>query len=121
MRGVYRGRPQDRDREITEITTDSRKAKPGCLFAAIKGERADGHDFIPSVFEKGALCVLSEHELPGAAGNYIQVDSTLEALKALAEYYLRQLQIRWWESPEAWVRPAPKRWCGRCCPRNTEL
>ncbi len=91
--GVYRGRPQDRDREITEITTDSRKAKPGCLFAAIKGERADGHDFIPSVFEKGALCVLSEHELPGAAGNYIQVDSTLEALKALAEYYLRQLQI----------------------------
>ena len=45
------------------------------------------------MFEKGALCVLSEHELPGAAGNYIQVDSTLEALKALAEYYLRQLQI----------------------------
>lgn len=92
-KGIYRGREEDRAKEITEITTDSRKARPGCLFAAIKGERADGHDFIPSVFEKEALCVISEHELPQMRGNYIQVESTLEALKALAKYYLEQLQI----------------------------
>lgn len=92
-KGIYRGREEDRAKEITEITTDSRKARPGCLFAAIKGERADGHDFIPSVFEKEALCVISEHELPQMRGNYIQVESTLEALEALAKYYLEQLQI----------------------------
>ena len=92
-KGIYRGREEDKAKEITEITTDSRKARPGCLFAAIKGERADGHDFIPSVFEKEALCVISEHELPQMRGNYIQVESTLEALKALAKYYLEQLQI----------------------------
>ena len=36
-KGIYRGREEDKAKEITEITTDSRKARPGCLFAAIKG------------------------------------------------------------------------------------
>lgn len=91
--GTYVGRPQDAPKEVCAITTDSRKAEPGGLFAAIKGARADGHDFIPSVFEKGALCVISEQELPEAQGNYIRVASTLEALKAIAQEYLEQLAI----------------------------
>lgn len=91
--GIYAGREEDLDREITAVTTDSRQAEPGGLFAAIRGERADGHDYIPSVFEKGALAVLSERELPDAAGNYIQVASTIGALGSIAGYYLRQLQI----------------------------
>lgn len=91
--GVYIGRDEDRTKEVTSITTDSRQAEPGGLFAAIRGERVDGHSFILQVFEKGALCVLSERELPDAAGNYIRVGSTLEALKAIAEDYLVQLGI----------------------------
>ena len=91
--GSYVGRAEDAQREVSAITTDSRKAEPGGLFAAIKGARVDGHDFIPAVFEKGALCVLSERELPEAEGNYILVESTLEALKAIAQEYLEQLQI----------------------------
>ena len=58
------------------------------------GERVDGHDFIPSVFEKGALAVLSEKELENPAGPYIQVASSLEAVKGIAEYYRRQLDIK---------------------------
>lgn len=91
--GMYFGREEDRQREITSVTTDSRKAEEGALFAAIKGERVDGHDFIPSVFEKGALCVISEHKLPEAKGNYILVENTVKALGMLAAYYLEQLQI----------------------------
>ncbi|MCD8337067.1 MAG: UDP-N-acetylmuramoyl-tripeptide--D-alanyl-D-alanine ligase [Lachnospiraceae bacterium] len=117
--GSYYGRAEDRDREICSVTTDSRKAEPGCLFAAIRGERVDGHDFIASVFEKGALCALVETpphlssaagradneknashlvgalETPPAeqAGNYIKVESTIRALGALAAYYLEQLAI----------------------------
>lgn len=91
--GRYVGKEEDKGCEVTAVTTDSRRAEPGGLFAAIKGERVDGHTFIPSVFEKGALCVISEQELPEAAGNYIQVESTLDALKAIAEEYLQQLQI----------------------------
>lgn len=91
--GTYVGKMEDRDKEIVSVTTDSRKAEQGGLFAAIVGERVDGHSFIPSVFEKGALCVISERELPEAKGNYILVKSTLEALKAIAQDYLEQLRI----------------------------
>lgn len=51
------------DREIQSVTTDSRKAEEGSLFAAIVGARADGHRFIASVYDRGALCVFSEREL----------------------------------------------------------
>ena len=82
------------DVEVASIVTDSRKAGEGSLFAAIKGQRVDGHRFIPAVFAQGASCVLSEEELPeDTAGSWIKVMSTLQALKDIAEDYLRQLQI----------------------------
>lgn len=93
--GTLYGKEEDRNREVCAITTDSRKAEPGCLFAAIPGERVDGHDFIEQVFEMGALCVITEREPESISGtrNYIKVDSTIRALGALAAYYLEQLAI----------------------------
>ena len=82
------------NQEVECIVTDSRQAGPEALFAAIRGERVDGHRFIPAVFEQGALCVLSEQELPeDTKGSWIKVISTLQALKDIAEYYLRQMNI----------------------------
>ena len=75
--GVYHGSEEMKQSIVESITTDSRQAAKGCLFVAIPGERVDGHDFIPSVFEKGALAVLSEKELENPAGPYIQVASCL--------------------------------------------
>ena len=40
----FRGYPDDR--EIINITYDSRKVKNGSLFIAISGENKDGHDYI---------------------------------------------------------------------------
>ena len=74
------------DAVITSIVTDSRKAGKGSLFAAIKGARVDGHRFIPAVAEQGAVCVLCE-EKPDTDIAYIKVESTLVALKGIAEYY----------------------------------
>ena len=91
--GIYRGPEELTDREITSVTTDSRKAEPGCLFVPIVGERVDGHSFIPQVMEKGALVSLSERDLAEDAGAYIRVGSSTDALKALAEFYLEQLGI----------------------------
>ncbi len=92
--GFLRGKESEWDRKAVSITTDSRKAEPGGIFAAIPGARVDGHTFIPSVLEQGALGVISEKEPePGAEGNYIVVGSTLQALKKIAAYYLEQLQI----------------------------
>lgn len=79
--------------EIQGAVTDSRQVEEGYLFIPIKGERVDGHDFIPSVFEKGALAVLSEKPLPDCPGPYILVESSLQALKDIAAYYRSQLTI----------------------------
>ena len=76
----------DPDIKIASIVTDSRKAGKDALFAAIKGARADGHRFIPAVAEQGTVCALCE-EAPDAEIAYILVESTLVALKGIAEYY----------------------------------
>ena len=36
--GTYHGNEEDQNKEVLSITTDSRKAEPGCLFIAIRGE-----------------------------------------------------------------------------------
>lgn len=92
--GVYCGSDADRKKEIGDITTDSRQAKAGSLFVAIKGERVDAHRFIPAVYEQGALCVLCEDAPEQPKGAYIQVESALQAVKDIAEFYRQQLDIK---------------------------
>ena len=41
-----------------KYTFDSREIEPGDVFIALKGEKADGHDFIPKALEKGAAAVI---------------------------------------------------------------
>ena len=89
---IYTGPQELKDFVVTAITTDSRKATDGCLFVAIKGERVDGHKFIPQVMEKGAVAVLSEKDLEDGTP-YIRTDSSLQAVKDIAEFYLQQLDI----------------------------
>ena len=79
--------------EVSSITTDSRKAEAGTLFVPIVGERVDAHKFIPQVMEAGALATLSERILENADFPYIKVESSLQAVKDIAEFYLEQLQI----------------------------
>ena len=66
--GTYIGDETLLDTTITGAVIDSRQVKEGYLFIPIKGERVDGHKFIPTVFEQGAAIVLSEHELTDSAG-----------------------------------------------------
>ncbi len=47
-----------RDVEILGLTSDSREVRPGYLFAAIKGSRADGRDYITDALTRGAAAVL---------------------------------------------------------------
>ena len=54
----------------------------------------DSHDFIPQVFEQGALVVLSDHALPEETGPYILVSSTTEAMKKIAAFYRTQLSCK---------------------------
>ena len=72
---------------IKNISLDSREIEESTLFIAIKGERFDGHDYIGRAFESGAACILAERIPYKVKGNVILVDSTLDALAALARYY----------------------------------
>ncbi len=92
--GTYVGDDALRGSEITGAVIDSRQVEPGYLYIPIRGERVDGHRFIPDVFEKGALAVLSEEPLEHPAGPYIQVASSEQALKDIAEFYRSTLGIK---------------------------
>ncbi len=62
----------DMETEIGGVCYDSRQARPGDLFVAVKGFASDGHKFIPMALEKGAAAVLCE-ELPAQDCPYVQV------------------------------------------------
>ena len=91
--GQYAGPEEMRDFCVTDITTDSRQVKEGGLFVAIPGERVDGHAYIQKALDAGAAAVISQRELPGAEFPYIRVESSLQAVKDIAEFYLRGLGI----------------------------
>jgi len=79
---------------VSSVTIDSRKVHKDCLFIAIKGERSDGHDYIASVYEKGALCCITEKRLENENHAYIKVESCLQAIKDIAEYYRSVLDVK---------------------------
>lgn len=48
------------DVEIEGLCYDSRQAKPGMIFFAVKGEKVDGAQFVPQAIERGASVVVGE-------------------------------------------------------------
>jgi len=91
--GTYHGPAANLEKCVEGIAIDSRKIEAGWLFAATVGERVDGHSFIESCYEKGALCCLGEKAPVCENQSYIQVVSTFQALKDIAEYYRSTLKI----------------------------
>jgi UDP-N-acetylmuramoyl-tripeptide--D-alanyl-D-alanine ligase len=75
---------------IEGITTDSRKAGPGMLFAALRGDRADGHDFVTAAVDAGAAAVLADRTVEIQAPQLI-VDDVLPALGRIAAAWRRQV------------------------------
>ena len=49
---------------VSDVTHDSRSARPGALFAAIRGRKVDGHDYVRRAAERGAGSVLVERFVP---------------------------------------------------------
>jgi UDP-N-acetylmuramoyl-L-alanyl-D-glutamate--2,6-diaminopimelate ligase len=74
---------------ITGLTMNSKDVAPGMLFAAIRGTRTDGHDYITQAIEKGAGAILCE-QLPGIeTGNtvLIKVENAGQSIGLLASAY----------------------------------
>ena len=79
--------------EIAGAVMDSRLIEKDFLFFAIKGERVDGHDFIPQVMEKGAACAVCERAPGNPAGPYILVENVPRAMQDIAAFYRAGLSI----------------------------
>jgi len=66
------------DTEVKDLQIDSRKISKGSCFIAVKGTAADGHGYIDTAIEKGAVVIVCE-VLPVALKDnitYIQVDNS---------------------------------------------
>jgi UDP-N-acetylmuramoyl-tripeptide--D-alanyl-D-alanine ligase len=70
------------------VVIDSRQAGPGTLFAALRGERSDGHDFAAQAVADGAAAVLAEREVGAPA---VIVEDVLAAMGALARAVVDRL------------------------------
>ena len=79
------------DVEVTGISYDSRRVKPGDLFVAVAGLREDGHAFAADAVSTGAVAVALERPGPMPAGTPILLlPSTRTGLaEVAAEFYGR--------------------------------
>ena len=76
------------------VTTDSRALAAGDLFVALKGERFDGHDFVPAALAHGAAAALvAADRAPALPGPLIAVPDPLAALGRLAAHWRRQFAL----------------------------
>ena len=74
--------------EITGVSTDTRKIKPGELFIALKGENFDGNDYLAKAMELGAPALITDDErLVPEGANAVIVEDTVKALGLLASHY----------------------------------
>lgn len=81
------------NREIGRVVIDSRAVMPGDLFAAYKGEKVDGHDYIAAALEKGAALCLAERLPEGVTGSVLLVPDVQQALERLCTAYRESLGL----------------------------
>lgn len=76
------------EKEIWQVTQDSRETGEGVLFVARIGEVRDGHDFLPQCFANGVTACLSQKAVaPQNGAVVLLVPDTGKALLDLAAYY----------------------------------
>src|SRR3990172_3706505 len=68
---------------ITAVITDSRLARPGAMFVALRGARSDGHEFAATALATGAAAALVERGRLPAGGVGVEVADPAAALIAL--------------------------------------
>jgi UDP-N-acetylmuramoyl-tripeptide--D-alanyl-D-alanine ligase len=82
------------EQTISGITTDSRRIKPGELFLALRGEKFDGHDFIPTAIHNGASALMVMKDITvNEPAAIIQTPDTLTAYGAIARFHRERFRI----------------------------
>ena len=85
---------------LNGISTDSRRINAGELFVAIKGERFDGHEYVRSALQSGAVAALvnqdwlSRNSKDFADASFLAADDVLAAYQDIAHYYRKKINPR---------------------------
>ena len=79
--------------DLSGIASDSRKVKPGHLFVAVPGTKADGLSFVPQALAAGAAAIMAAgapEQLPADIA-FVRADNVRRALAlAAARFHARQ-------------------------------
>lgn len=73
------------DKEVVDVTSDSRLVQKGFLFICIKGASFDGHSVAGEMLEKGAAAVVTQFDL--GLDNQIIVDDTRAVYSPICANY----------------------------------
>ena len=81
----------DLEQEVSGLAYDSKKVRPGEVFFAVPGEKADGHDFIAEALRRGAAAIVCSRrgDWPRGAAS-VQVKDVRRALGLWAAHFYRR-------------------------------
>jgi UDP-N-acetylmuramoyl-tripeptide--D-alanyl-D-alanine ligase len=86
----------DLEQTATGITTDSRALQAGQVFLALRGETFDGHAFVESALQQGAIAAITDHDLTSETTQalpLIVTKNTLSAYQAIAQWWRSKFTI----------------------------
>ncbi len=75
------------DVAVNAITDDSRAVSTDSLFVAVKGERVDGHEFIPVAMKEGMVALVSQQPVREVSLPFVRVDDSRKALGLLGSRF----------------------------------
>ncbi|ADO74024.1 UDP-N-acetylmuramoyl-L-alanyl-D-glutamate--2,6-diaminopimelate ligase [Stigmatella aurantiaca] len=79
--------------DVTGVTQDSRRVKPGDLFVAVPGTKEDGAQYVGEAVSRGAVAVVSEKPVGSSQVPFFKVSSSRKALALIAaNFYGRPAQ-----------------------------
>lgn len=108
VEGLAGRRPLELEQRPTAVVVDSRLAQKDGVFVALRGERADGHDYVADAFSRGAVMAIIQRPVEVAAPVVdltasppvlpetwslpvlLQVPDSLRALQQLAAFWRRR-------------------------------
>jgi UDP-N-acetylmuramoyl-tripeptide--D-alanyl-D-alanine ligase len=112
LEGLTGQRPSGLEEAISATVVDSRRVEPGALFVALKGENADGHDYVAEALSQGAVAAIVERDVEAEATELdltaaerklpaaltppllLRTAGSLEALQGLAQFWRSRHDVR---------------------------
>lgn len=72
---------------VVSVTTDTRDLEPGSLFVALQGDRFDGHDFVETAINRGAVAAVVQSDRVQPHLPCLPVADTLAAYQRLGQWW----------------------------------